>query len=234
MLAVRDIHVGYGDIQVVWGISFDVRHGAIVALLGSNGAGKTTTLKAIMGMLPLKQGSVNFRDALISGRPTHEIVNAGLSMVPESQGIFTTLSVGENLELGAFPPNARPKREQSMRRVYEIFPRLAERKRQIAGTLSGGERRMLAIGRALMAIPDMLILDEPSLGLAPILVKELFRVIGHINSLGTTVLLVEQNVHMTLDIAEYAYVIENGRIVTEGRCDVLRNDLSIQEAYLGL
>ena len=234
MLSVTKLQVGYGDIQVVWEVSFEVEEGAIVALLGSNGAGKTTTLKAIMSLLPLIGGEVCYKGDSITRLPTHEIVNRGLGMVPETQGVFTTLSVLENLELGAFPPRARVRQAESIAEVFEIFPRLADRKMQIAGTLSGGERRMLAIGRALMARPDLLILDEPSLGLAPIIVDELFRVIQRINSAGMTILLVEQNVLMTLDIASHAYVIENGVIVSEGGSAALRSDQTIQEAYLGL
>jgi branched-chain amino acid transport system ATP-binding protein len=234
MLSVTDLQVGYGDIQVVWGLSFEVEEGAVVALLGSNGAGKTTTLLAVMGILPLMGGEVRYRGNSLAGQSTHQIVNAGLGMVPETQGIFTTLSVLENLELGAFPPRARGRRDETLEEVYAIFPRLADRKAQIAGTLSGGERRMLAIGRALMARPEMLILDEPSLGLAPILVEELFRVIERINKAGMTILLVEQNVTMTLDIDNHAYVIVNGTVVSQGSSESLRQDRAIQEAYLGL
>jgi branched-chain amino acid transport system ATP-binding protein len=187
-----------------------------------------------MGILPLMGGEVRYRGNSMAGQSTHQIVNAGLGMVPETQGIFTTLSVLENLELGAFPPRARGRRDETLEEVYAIFPRLADRKAQIAGTLSGGERRMLAIGRALMARPEMLILDEPSLGLAPILVEELFRVIERTNKAGMTILLVEQNVTMTLDIAKHAYVIENGTVVSQGSRESLRQDRAIQEAYLGL
>jgi branched-chain amino acid transport system ATP-binding protein len=234
MLSVTNLQVGYGDIQVVWDLSFEVEEGAVVALLGSNGAGKTTTLLALMGILPLLGGAVHYRGVSLKGQSTHQIVNMGIGMVPESQGIFTTLSVLENLELGAFPARARSQRSETLAEIYGIFPRLAERKAQIAGTLSGGERRMLAIGRALMAKPDLLILDEPSLGLAPIIVEELFRVIQEINEAGVTILLVEQNVSMTLDIASHAYVIENGVIVSQGSSESLRRDRAIQEAYLGL
>jgi branched-chain amino acid transport system ATP-binding protein len=234
MLSVENLHVAYDQIQVVWGVSLTVPEGAIVALLGPNGAGKTTTLKSILGLLPAKQGSIHFRGEPINGKPTYEIVNAGLSLVPEWHGTFSTLTVLENLELGAFPARARPRKDQTLKEVFAIFPRLAERPLQYAGTLSGGERQMLAIGRALMARPEMLIMDEPSLGLAPLLVESIFKAIKQINEQGVAILIVEQNVHLTLETAHYGYVIESGRIVNEGLSAELRQDNRIQEAYLSL
>lgn len=234
MLDVSNLHVAYHEIQVLWGVSLRVEAGSIVALLGPNGAGKTTTLKAIMGLLPVKEGAIHFKEQPIDGEATYNIVNAGLTLVPEWHGTFSTLTVLENLELGAFPHRARQQRAQTLREVYEIFPRLQERQDQMAGTLSGGERQMLAIARALMARPEMLILDEPSLGLAPLIVQNIFEVIGEINRQGVSILIVEQNVHLTLKTAHYGYVIESGRIVNEGPCDELRDDDRIQEAYLSL
>ncbi len=234
MLKVENLHIAYDQIQVVWGISFNVPRGGIVALIGPNGAGKTTTLKAILGLLPPSEGAIHFKGEPVTGRATYDIVNAGLTLVPEWHGTFSTLTVLENLELGAFPSRARAHKENTLAEVYAIFPRLEERQAQLAGTLSGGERQMLAIGRALMARPDMLILDEPSLGLAPLIVEDIFAVIRRINEQGVTILIVEQNVPMTLETAHYAYVIETGRIVNEGPCHELRQDSRIQEAYLSL
>ena len=234
MLKVENLHVSYGEIQVVWGLSLHVPPGAIVALLGPNGAGKTTTLRSILGLLPARQGAIHFKGQAIENRPTHEIVNAGLTLVPEWHGTFSTLTVLENLELGAFPQRARAQRAQTLQEVFRIFPRLQERQSQLAGTLSGGERQMLAIGRALMAKPQMLILDEPSLGLAPLIVQNIFEVIKTINSQGVSILIVEQNVHLTLKTAHYGYVIESGRIVNEGPCAELKQDNRIQDAYLSL
>ncbi len=234
MFAIEDLHVSYGDIEVLRGVSLEVSEKSIVALIGSNGAGKTTTLKTAMGMLRPTQGRVTFRGGDITGSPTHEIVNSGLYLVPEWRGTFSTLTVLENLELGAFPRRARPQLHRMLPRVYNIFPRLLERQTQMAGTLSGGERQMLAIGRALMACPDMLMLDEPSLGLAPMLVKSIFEVIKRINDEGVTILIVEQNVWMALEVADYAYILENGTIVGHGPAQTLIDDKRIQEAYLGI
>jgi branched-chain amino acid transport system ATP-binding protein len=234
MLCLENLHVSYGDIQVLWGVSLEVPDKSIVALLGSNGAGKTTTLKATLGMLRPKQGRVVFRGQDITRKPTHAIVNSGLYLVPEWRGTFSTLTVLENLELGAFPTRARRLKDHTLRRVFEIFPRLEERQSQKAGTLSGGERQMLAIGRALMAQPELLILDEPSLGLAPLIVSNIFEVIRRINEEGVTVLVVEQNVPKALEVSNYAYILENGSIVGEGTSSSLLNDRQIQEAYLGI
>jgi len=235
MLRLENLQARYGDIQVLWGVSLEVKEGSVVALLGSNGAGKTTTLKTAMGMMEALTGRVIFRDEDITRKPTHEIVNSGLFLVPEWRGTFATLSVLENLELGAFPARARPFKDATLQHVFEIFPRLHERQAQKAGTLSGGERQMVAIGRALMAKPDLLILDEPSLGLAPLIVENTFRLIKQLSEEeGLTVLVVEQNVNLALDIADYAYILENGSIVGEGNSADLLSDKRIQEAYLGI
>jgi branched-chain amino acid transport system ATP-binding protein len=234
MLTVDKLHVSYGDIQVLRGVTLEVPEKSIVALLGPNGAGKTTTLKACLGMLKPASGRVTFRGQNITRKPTHNIVNSGLYLVPEWRGTFSTLTVLENLELGAFPPRARDKKAVMLRHVYDTFPRLHERQAQKAGTLSGGERQMLAIGRALMACPDMLILDEPSLGLAPLIVDSIFKVIQQINAEGVTLLVVEQNVWMALDVANYGYILENGAIVGHGTPQTLLSDKRIQEAYLGI
>jgi len=234
MFAIEDLHVSYGDIQVLRGVSLEVPEKSIVALLGSNGAGKSTTLKTAMGMMKPTAGRVTFRGQPITGKSPHEIVNSGLYLVPEWRGTFSTLTVLENLELGAFPPRARHHKDKSLQHVFDIFPRLHERQTQKAGTLSGGERQMLAIGRALMARPDMLILDEPSLGLAPLIVEAIFDVIQRINGEGVTLLIVEQNVWMALEVAHYAYILENGMISGQGTTEALKNDRRIQEAYLGI
>ena len=235
MLRLENLHVSYGDIQVLWGVSLNVPEKSIVALLGSNGAGKSTTLKTVLGMMTPSQGQITFKGGSIVNKPTHEIVDSGLFLVPEWRGTFSTLSVLENLDLGAFPSHARPYKSQTLKHVFDIFPRLYERQKQRAGTLSGGERQMLAIGRALMAKPELLILDEPSLGLAPLIVENIFKVIRQINQQeGVTILIVEQNVHLTLQSADYGYILENGMIVGEGKSDELLSDKRIQEAYLGL
>jgi branched-chain amino acid transport system ATP-binding protein len=234
MLRLENLNVSYGDIQVLWDVSLEVPEKSIVALLGPNGAGKTTTLKTVLGMMRPTAGQVIFKGEDITKKPTHDIVNSGLFLVPEWRGTFSTLSVLENLELGAFPPSARPYRKQSLKHVFDIFPRLYERQSQRAGTLSGGERQMLAIGRALMAKPELLILDEPSLGLAPLIVENIFKVIQRINQEGVTIFLVEQNVHLSLEVAQYAYILENGTLAGSGASSELVNDPRIQEAYLGL
>ncbi len=232
MLSVTDLQVAYGEIQVVWDVSFNVPQGSIVALIGPNGAGKSTTLKAIMGLLPLKAGRVEFQSASIVGKPTHDIVKSGLVLVPESRATFATLTVLENLELGAFSARARPTKDSTLAEVFEIFPRLKDRQSQLVGTLSGGERQMVAIGKAMMAKPDLLILDEPSLGLAPLVVERIFNIIEQINQRGVSILLVEQNVRLSLETAHYGYVIELGRIVNEGASEDLLNDNRVQDAYL--
>jgi branched-chain amino acid transport system ATP-binding protein len=233
MLKIDEIDAYYGDLQALWGITMQVNEGELVALVGPNGAGKTTTLRVITGLLKPEAGSVIFHDRPLGKETAHKIVELGISMVPEGGKIFTAMSVLENLELGAFVAEARKVKDQSLKWVYEIFPRLEERKNQRAGTLSGGERQMLAIGRALMAKPKLLMLDEPSFGLAPILVQQMFEMIGQINKQGVTILLVEQNVRAACELAQRAYVIENGRVVGQGCGDDLLSFESVRSAYLG-
>jgi branched-chain amino acid transport system ATP-binding protein len=234
MLRVDELEVAYGDLQVVWGVSFEVPEDSIVAVLGPNGAGKTTTLLALMGLLPVKAGSVTFKGESLVGLPTHKMVDRGLVMIPEERAAFSTLTVEENLEIGAYTPRARSARSGTMEEVYGIFPRLAERRKESAGTLSGGERQMLAIGKALMARPELLILDEPSLGLAPMIVENVFGVIREIKERGVSVLMVEQHLEMALETADYAYIFERGWKVTEGTGPELEADTRVQEAYLSL
>ncbi|MGD2101120.1 MAG: ABC transporter ATP-binding protein [Acidimicrobiia bacterium] len=234
MLRVDGLEVAYGDLQVVWGVSFEVPEESIVTILGPNGAGKTTTLLALLGLLPVVAGSVTFGGESLLGVPTHQMVERGVVLIPEERAAFASLTVEENLQLGAHTSRARPLRRQSMTEVLEVFPRLAERMTQRAGTLSGGERQMLAIGKALMARPDLLILDEPSLGLAPIVVEHIFEVIERIRGRGVSVLMVEQHVEMALQVADYAYVLDMGSIVAEGSGSVLSADRRVQEAYLSL
>lgn len=233
MLKLDSVNVFYGDLQALWGISLEVNDGELVALVGPNGAGKTTTLKTISGLLKPQSGGLQFNGHALGQESPHKIVELGISQVPEGGRVFTRMSILENLELGAFLPAARKVKNESLQRVYQIFPRLEERKNQLAGTLSGGERQMLAIGRALMSRPKLLMFDEPSFGLAPILVQHMFEMIGEINRQGVTVLLVEQNVRAALELAHRSYVIENGRIVGEGSGDSLLSFDSIRSAYLG-
>jgi branched-chain amino acid transport system ATP-binding protein len=234
MLEVDGLEVAYGDLQVVWGVSFEVPESSIVAILGPNGAGKTTTLLALMGLLPVKAGSASFQNHSLIGVPTHQMVDLGLVMIPEERAAFSSLTVEENLELGAYTPRARPRQRETMVEVLETFPRLAERKSQKAGTLSGGERQMLAIGKALMARPELLILDEPSLGLAPIVVEQTFNIIKGIRDRGVSVLMVEQHLEMALEVADHAYILEMGSMVTDGTSSQLAADPRVQEAYLSL
>jgi branched-chain amino acid transport system ATP-binding protein len=234
MLRVDGLEVAYGDLQVVWGVSFEVPEESIVTILGPNGAGKTTTLLALMGLLPVVAGSVTFDGSSLIDVPTHQIVEHGLVMIPEERATFSAMSVEENLELGAYTPRARQSREETLAEVLELFPRLGERMRQRAGTLSGGERQMLAIGKALMAKPLLLILDEPSLGLAPIIVEHTFEAIEQIRGRGVSVLMVEQHVEMALQIADHAYVLEMGSIVAEGSSSEMSDNPRVQKAYLSL
>ena len=234
MLRVDHLQVGYGDLQVVWDVSFEVPESSIVAIIGPNGAGKTTTLRAIMGLLPTLGGEITFAGRSLNGLRTHEIVEAGLVMIPEERATFAGLSVYENLELGAFPKRARAQRDETIAQVFELFPRLAERRSQIAGTLSGGERQMLAIGKALMAHPALLVLDEPSLGLAPIIVEEIFRIISNIREREVPVLLVEQHVELTLEVADHAYILEQGRVAGHGTGAELMADSRVRDAYLSI
>jgi len=233
MLSIEKIDVYYKELQALWGVSMDVNEGEIVALVGPNGAGKTTTINMISGLLKPSSGVISFQGHPINKEPPHKIVELGISQVPESGKIFTGMSVFENLELGAFVAEARKVKDQSLERVYEIFPRLAERQNQQAGTLSGGERQMLAIGRALMSSPRLLMLDEPSFGLAPILVEHIFKVIEKINQQGVTILLVEQNIQAALELAHRAYLIENGWIVGHGNPKDLLSFESVRSSYLG-
>lgn len=233
MLEVRDINVFYGDLQAVWGLSLDVDESELVALIGPNGAGKTTILRAITGLLKPTSGSIRFHDHRLEKELAHRIVELGISLVPEGGRVFTTMTVLENLELGAFTARARQDKVQAMQSVFETFPRLEERQRQRAGTLSGGERQMLAIGRALMSKPRLLLLDEPTFGLAPVIVEHLFEVVKEINGQGVTILLVEQNVRAALELADRAYVVENGRIAGHGVGEDLLSFESVRSAYLG-
>jgi branched-chain amino acid transport system ATP-binding protein len=233
MLEIEGIDAYYKDLQALWGVSMQVNEGELVALVGPNGAGKTTTLRAISGLLKPAEGSVRFNGKSLAKESPNKIVGLGISQVPEGGRIFTGMSVLENLELGAFPADARKEKDQSLEWVFEIFPRLEERKTQRAGTLSGGERQMLAIGRALMSKPRLLLLDEPSFGLAPLLVELIFEMITEINRQGVTVLLVEQNVRAALELTQRAYVIENGRIVGQGTGDDLLSFEAVRSAYLG-
>lgn len=234
MLKISQLEVAYGDIQVVWGIDLEVPAQSTVALLGPNGAGKTSSLLAMMGLLPIKAGSVQFKGEDIGQKKTHEIVESGLVLVPEWRGTFGTMTVLENLEIAAYTAKARPLQKQTIKEVFAVFPRLEERKSQKARTLSGGERQMLAIGRALMLQPELLVLDEPSLGLAPLIVDNIFDVIAAIKNRGVSILIVEQNVQLTLESTDYAYIIETGRIVQQGPSAKLLKDDRVVEAYLSL
>lgn len=233
MLTVENINVYYGVINALKDISFQVNEGEIVALIGANGAGKTTTLQTVSGMLSAKSGSILFQDQEISRMPEHKIVKQGISHVPEGRRMFSNLTVLENLKMGAYTRKDKQEINNSLEMVYERFPRLKERTRQLAGTLSGGEQQMLAMGRALMANPRILLLDEPSMGLSPLLVSEIFDIIQEINKQGVTILLVEQNAKKALSIANRAYVLETGRIVKEDDAQALLHDEAIKKAYLG-
>src|SRR5512136_2511703 len=233
-LVVQDIHTYYGNIHALKGISLTVEKGEIVTLIGSNGAGKTTTLRSICGIQKPRQGTILLQDEDISHLKAHEIVSKGVAMVPEGRGIFARLTVAENLDLGAYTRSDRAGIQQDLERVYAIFPRLKERLRQVAGTLSGGEQQMLATGRALMAHPRLLLMDEPSMGLAPVLVEAIFDVIKVINQEGTTILLVEQNALMALSIAHRGYVIQTGQIILQDTAANLKNNEMVQKAYLGI
>jgi branched-chain amino acid transport system ATP-binding protein len=234
LLRVDGIEVGYGDLTAVRDVSLEVREGEAVALIGANGAGKTTTLRAVSGLLPLRRGRIEFEGQRLDGLGPAEIVARGIAHVPEGRQLFPTMTVRENLELGARTRAARGSRAETLERVFELFPRLRERGAQLAGTLSGGEQQMCAIGRGLMARPRLLMLDEPSLGLAPVLVKAIFEDLGRINGQGLTVLLVEQNVLRSLHLANRGYVLENGRMTLSGPRDDLLASRHIKQAYLGL
>lgn len=233
MLKVEDLQVYYGVINAIKGVSFEVNQGEVIALIGANGAGKTTILHTITGLVAPKSGSITFEGHNLVKTPAHKIISLGMAHVPEGRRIFQQLTVFENLKLGAFIMNDKEQIEKNLKYVYEHFPRLEERKNQIAGTLSGGEQQMLAMGRALMSNPKIILMDEPSMGLSPLLVSEIFRIIKEVSEDGTTVLLVEQNAKKALSIADRAYVLETGNIVLSGDANELMNDKRIKEAYLG-
>jgi len=233
MLELRDVHTYYGNIHALKGISIHVEQGEIVTLIGSNGAGKSTTLNTICGLQHPRSGEVWLEGKRIDGMPAHQVIRLGVSQSPEGRKIFGRLTVTENLEMGAFGRNDKPGIHSDMERVFDIFPRLRERRKQVGGTLSGGEQQMLAMARALMARPRVLLLDEPSMGLAPMLVDDIFRVIKELNAEGSTILLVEQNAHQALQVASRGYVIETGQIVLEGPAAKLLNDPQVIDAYLG-
>jgi len=233
LLEVKDLHVSYGAIRALKGVSCQVGEGEIVALIGANGAGKTTTLRTISGLIRPQSGSITYKGQALTKMAPHQIVSMGISQVPEGRRVFTRMTVMENLEMGAYIRNDSANVKADIKKVFERFPRLEERKNQLAGTLSGGEQQMLAMGRALMSRPVLLLLDEPSMGLAPMLVQEIFSIIKEINQAGTTILLVEQNAHMALSIANRAYVLETGEVVLSGPAQDLANNPEVQKAYLG-
>jgi branched-chain amino acid transport system ATP-binding protein len=233
LLEIENMHSYYGHIHALQGISLTVEEGEVVTLIGSNGAGKTTTLRSIHGILPPREGRIIFDGEEIQGTPAHELIGRGIAQSPEGRKIFFRMTVRENLEMGAYHRNDRSEIQQDMDRVFDLFPRLKERTKQEAGTMSGGEQQMLAIGRALMSRPRLLLLDEPSMGLAPVLVERIFETIREINTQGTTILLVEQNANVALEIATRGYVLETGEIVTSASAEKLREDPTVREAYLG-
>ena len=233
MLEIKDIEVFYGMIQAIKGVSFEVNEGEVIALIGPNGAGKTTILHSITRLIVPKKGEILFEGQDITSTPAHKIVSMGMAHVPEGRRVFAQLTVLENLKMGAFTRKDKDEIEESLIRVYKRFPRLEERKNQMAGTLSGGEQQMLAMGRALMSRPRIILMDEPSMGLSPIFVNEIFDIIREVSEGGTTVLLVEQNAKKALAIADRAYVLETGKIVLDGKAEDLLNDDSVKKAYLG-
>jgi branched-chain amino acid transport system ATP-binding protein len=234
MLSLNQIQVSYGDVQVLWDVSLKVESKELAALVGANGAGKSTTLNTISGMLRPRSGNIEFNGERIDTAPASRVVELGISQVPEGRRLFPEMTVLENLELGSYMAEAKKRRNETLDWVFSIFPALKERRKQVAGTLSGGEQQMVAVGRGLMARPKLLMLDEPSLGLAPILVREVFKVVERVNSEGVTILLVEQNVKHTLAVATHAYVLENGRIAMEGKGNDLLNNDHVKKAYLGI
>ena len=233
MLEIKDLEVYYGMIQAIKGISFEVNEGEVIALIGANGAGKTTILHTISGLIAPKKGSITFEGQEITKIPAHKIVENGLAQVPEGRRVFPSLSVLQNLKLGAYTRKDKKEIDDTLKMIYERFPRLEERKNQPAGTLSGGEQQMLAMGRALMSKPRIILMDEPSMGLSPIFVNEIFDIIKQVSASGTTVLLVEQNAKKALSIADRGYVLETGKIVKEGKASDLLNDETVKKAYLG-
>ena len=233
MLEVTDLHTYYGNIEALKGISITVEEGDVVTLIGSNGAGKSTTLRSISGLTPPRQGTIRFNDQEIGEVPPQEIVELGISLSPEGRHVFPRMTVRENLELGAYLRRDKDGINNDLDRVYSLFPRLKEREKQKGGTMSGGEQQMLAIGRALMANPKLLLLDEPSMGIAPILVERIYETIAEINRQGTTILLVEQNANYALDVSQRGYVLETGKIALEDKSSELRTNPEVQKAYLG-
>ena len=233
LLEVKDLQVFYGVIQAIKGISFEVNQGEIVTLIGANGAGKTTTMQSIMGLIKPRDGSIVYDGKNITGMPTHKIVEMGMTQVPEGRRVFSELTVYENLLMGAYTEKDRSRIKEDIEEIYTIFPRLGERKSQVSGTLSGGEQQMLAMGRAIMSHPKLLMLDEPSMGLSPALVDQVFEIIKHFHKTGTTILLVEQNANKSLAISDRAYVLENGRITVTGTGSELMASEEIRKAYLG-
>ncbi|HIP70865.1 MAG TPA: ABC transporter ATP-binding protein [Anaerolineae bacterium] len=234
MLEVDKIQAYYGNIHALKGVSLTIDEGEIVTLIGGNGAGKSTTLRCISGLMRPRTGSITFEDEDLEKYPPHKLISKGIAMVPEGRGIFGKLSVLENLQMGAFYRNDKDGIAQDLQKVYELFPRLEERQKQVAGTLSGGEQQMLATGRALMARPRLLLMDEPSMGLAPVLVDLIFETIEEINRNGTTILLVEQNAHIALQVADRGYVLQTGEIVLSDSAKALQKDPTVQKAYLGI
>jgi branched-chain amino acid transport system ATP-binding protein len=234
MLQIENLSTGYGRTQVLWDLSLKVDEGEFVALVGANGAGKTTLLRAISGLIRPWSGTITFDGKRIDAAHPNSIVNMGLSQIPESRKLFTDMSIRENLEMGAYPRRSWKRRKETMQEVFDMFPRLKERSGQLARTLSGGEQQMLAMGRGLMSRPRMVIIDEPSNGLAPLVVAEVFDLLKELRKTGMTILLVEQNVRQTLQIADRAYVLENGRLALEGVCSVLRQSDHVRKAYLGM
>lgn len=234
MLTVNEIDVFYGDLQVLWDVSFDVQEKEILVLIGANGAGKSTTIKTISSLMKPRRGTIEFNGVRLDQIPAHKIIEQGIVHVPEGRRLFSEMSVEENLIMGTLCGEAKARRFETMEYVFDLFPRLRERRRQLAGTLSGGEQQMLAVGRGLMSLPVLMMFDEPSLGLAPILVQDIFSMVRRINAEGVTVLLVEQNVRQTLAMCNRAYVLENGRIVLQGSGQELMNDDHVKEAYLGI
>lgn len=234
MLEVKNIDVFYGDVQVIWDVAFEVKKGEVVALIGANGAGKSTTLKTISGILRPQKGEVIFEGEPINKVEPYKLIEKGIALCPEARRLFVEMTVEENLDMGSLRGEAKKQRQNTKEMVFELFPRLSERRRQLAGTLSGGEQQMVAVGRGLMSLPKLLMFDEPSLGLAPILVREIFSVIKRIRQEGTTVLIVEQNTKQTLAIADRAYVLETGKITLEGTGQALLNDEHVKKAYLGV
>ena len=234
MLDVRDLYVSYGQVEILHGVSFHVGEGEIVGLVGANAAGKTTLVSTISGIVPIRRGEIYFEKQKLNGLPAHVIVERGILQIPEGRHVFPAMTVLENLQMGAYTRKARPRMGETLKTIFNLFPRLEERQKQLAGSLSGGEAQMLAIARGLMALPKLLMFDEPSLGLAPSLVKSCFEIVKHLNDHSTTVLLIEQNVRQSLEIAHRAYVLENGRILLSGSGQDLLNDDQVRRAYLGM